>query len=231
MGLIPEATVILASGSPRRRELLASLGIRFAIQVPQVDETVVRGLTAGETVERLAGKKGRAVVERLLNGQSQNMGNVDGQRCVKEMARRPGVARRGEEPVLVIAADTVVALDEQIMGKPEDEADACQMLRRLSGRRHQVFSGLALFEISQEKTEYRERLGHVRTDVQFRRLSEETIRRYVATGEPMDKAGSYAIQGLGATLVEGIHGDYFNVVGLPLALFGQFLEDWGYRLF
>mgnify|MGYP001159280413 FL=1 len=220
MGLIPEATVILASGSPRRRELLASLGIRFTIRPPQVDETVSPGLTPGETVEQLAWKKGRAIVEQLLTGQPHVTGT--------EKGRDTELPQEKKGPVLVIASDTVVVLDNQILGKPADEEDARHMLRRLSGRRHQVYSGLALFEVGKE---YRERLGHARTDVQFCRLSDETIRRYVATGEPLDKAGSYAIQGLGATLVEGIHGDYFNVVGLPLALFGKFLEDWGYRLF
>ncbi|MFO7262915.1 MAG: septum formation protein Maf [Bacillaceae bacterium G1] len=239
MGLQPRAEVILASGSPRRKELLASVGIRFAVCVPDVDETMAAHWSPAEAVEQLAYRKGRAVVEQLVHRRAESPVTV----ASEAQARSRGSASwtdadamtdGAEVPVLVIAADTVVVLDGEVMGKPSDAEEAVRMLQRLSGRQHEVFSGLALFCLdsrSEASPKIEHRLGHVRTEVRFRPLSEDTIRRYVATGEPLDKAGAYAIQGLGATLVEGITGDYFNVVGLPLALLGQYLEDWGYRLF
>lgn len=127
---------------------------------------------------------------------------------------------------LIISADTVVVLDEEILGKPQDGAEARRMLRRLSGKRHTVYSGLAVADAESGQL----RVGYRETDVWLRSMTAEEIETYVASGEPLDKAGSYAIQGLGATLVEKINGDYFTVMGLPINLLAQFLHHFGLDL-
>ena len=171
--------VILASQSPRRRELLELVGIAHEVRPADVDETPFAGEEPAPHAERLA----RAKAQKLA----------------------------GEHPdALVIAADTIVVVDGDILGKPRDAADAAAMLARLSGREHAVFTAAAVA-----------RGGHVvsgveRVRVVFRDLAPAEITAYVATGEPMDKAGAYGIQGYGATIVERIEGDYFAVMGLPL---------------
>ncbi len=122
---------------------------------------------------------------------------------------------------VVISADTVVTLDGEILGKPSNEEEAERMLSRLSGRAHEVYTGYCVMRVSDGKTV----CSSVRTTVMFKNLSKETIRRYIASGEPMDKAGAYGIQGLGSMLVKGIDGDYFNVVGLPVAALCDTLEE------
>lgn len=182
--------IILASASPRRRELLAGLGLPFDIVPARGDEhTPSRGDAAG-IVQSLSAAKAAEVA-----------------------ARYPGA--------LVIGADTVVELGGEILGKPADEADAAAMLRRLSGADHRVFTGLTLIR------EGRSLSRAEATTVRFRPLSDREIEAYVASKEPMDKAGAYAIQGLASLFVQGITGDYFNVVGLPLCLLGQMLEEFG----
>jgi len=174
--------VVLASGSPRRRELLSKVCPKFEVVVADVDESPIAGESPWELAERLAEKKARAVVEL-----------------------RPGA--------LVIGGDTVVAYQEgdwQMLAKPIDEASACQMLRCLSGRSHKVITGFSLAwshgTITQSDT----------STVTFRDLTIDEIRAYVATGEPMDKAGSYAIQGGAAPFVVSVEGSISNIVGLPL---------------
>ena len=184
--------IILASQSPRRKELLERMGIRdFETISPNVDESVFHGLPPEELVRRLSAEKAAAV------------------------------AGRAGEDAIVIAADTVVALEGAVLGKPADELDAFKMLSALSGVRHQVYTGVTVCRGGEKQT------AHEVTDVTFRELSEEEIEHYIATGEPMDKAGAYGIQGYGALLIQGISGDYYNVMGLPvcrlsgmLALFG-----------
>lgn len=176
--------LILASASPRRAEILRSVGWEFTVAAADVDETLLPGELAAVYVERLALTKARAVA-----------------------ANHPGR--------LVLGADTTVVVDGTILGKPEDAADARRMLRLLSGRRHQVLTGVALVRAGASRDE---RVTHQKTDVMFASLSESEIDWYVATGEPMDKAGAYAIQGLGAVFIEEIRGDYWNVVGLPAPL-------------
>ena len=171
---------ILASASPRRKELLTLAGIEYEVIVSQCEETLPDGITPDKAVEELARQKAEDVFSR----------NSD---------------------AMVIAADTVVALGNTILGKPKDEADAFNMLSSLSGRRHTVFTGVCI------KTKDKTDIFHVATEVEFYDLTEKEIRDYIATKEPMDKAGAYGIQGKGFVLVKGIHGDYFNVVGLPLA--------------
>ncbi len=187
--------IVLASGSPRRRQLLEQIGLTgFRVLPSDADESLPDGIAPGEAVERLSARKGAAVAAQA----------------------RPGA--------LVIAADTVVALDGAILGKPRDEGEAREMLSALSGRTHQVYTGVSLFHPGGRRTE------HEVTAVTFRPLSQEEIAAYVATGEPMDKAGAYGIQGLGALLVERLEGDYFNVMGLPLCRLGRMLAAAGVRL-
>ena len=185
--------LILASGSPRRRQLLEQIGLTFAVRSSDVDESVSPGLTPAQVVESLSARKGEAVAAEAAPGD------------------------------LVLSADTVVALDGAILGKPRDRAEAEAMLTALSGRTHQVYTGVTLLQDGRRLT------GHEVTAVTFRPLSPEEIAAYVSTGEPMDKAGAYGIQGLGALLVERLEGDYFNVMGLPLCRLGEMLAQFGVR--
>ncbi|HJG86633.1 Maf family protein [Pseudoflavonifractor capillosus] len=184
--------IILASQSPRRKELLERMGIRdFETISPNVDESVFHGLPPEELVRRLSAEKAAAV------------------------------AGRAGEDAIVIAADTVVALEGAVLGKPADELDAFKMLSALSGVRHQVYTGVTVCRGGEKQT------AHEVTDVTFRELSEEEIEHYIATGEPMDKAGAYGIQGYGALLIQGISGDYYNVMGLPVCRLSGMLARFG----
>jgi len=180
--------IILASASPRRRELFDMLGLSYKVAVSGGPEEYIAGEKPEETVMRLAEQKARAVA-----------GGCGGS--------------------VVVAADTVVVVDGQILGKPGDADDAKRMLRLLSGRRHEVLSGLCVLRGDRCVTVFE------RTAVDFRELDEDTIEGYVATGEPFDKAGAYGIQTLGSLLVRGVEGDYFNVVGLPVSRLGRILRE------
>lgn len=189
---------ILASASPRRRELLEQIGIPFEVQVSHVEE-VVTSTEPAKVVEELSAQKAGAVMASL-----------------------------GEEtgPLLVIGADTVVAVDGSILGKPLEEADAVGMLKRLSGRGHQVYTGVTLLYRAGGNESVQKKCFHEMTRVFFWPMSEEEIRDYVATGDPMDKAGAYGIQGLCARYISGIEGDYNNVVGLPVGRLYQEIKEW-----
>lgn len=215
------AHIVLASGSPRRRELVAAVGLSSTVIPSTVDEAaVVRSLgpsvDPGCLTEALAQAKADDVAARLRLG-AQAL-----------PAREPGV------PVLVVAADTVVLLDNQLLGKPRNVADAVIMLSRLSGRTHSVVTGVAVVPVSPDSGPAEQALkgcrGHEISRVTFRHLSAEQIDRYVASGEPMDKAGAYGIQGLGALLVKRIEGDFYNIVGLPLVLLAEMLARFGVQL-
>lgn len=169
--------VVLASGSPRRRELLAQLGVVFEVRPADLDESVLPGETPAGYVERLA------------------------------RAKAVAVAGPGE---LVIAADTTVDVDDEILGKPADDAEAAAMLTRLAGRAHQVHTGVAVSAGGRVVSEV------VVTTVRFAPLSPSVVAWYVATGEPQDKAGAYALQGIGGALVAAVEGSVSNVIGLPL---------------
>jgi septum formation protein len=171
--------LILASHSPRRREILAQAGIPFVVSPGEVDET------------RLAGEDALAHVRRL--------------------ARLKAEAVEGGPQDVVLGADTVVVVDEEILGKPANAGEAARMLRRLSGREHLVMTGICL------KAASGLRVDAETTRVRFVRLWEEEIQEYVASGEPTDKAGAYAIQGLASRFIDRVEGCYFNVVGLPVA--------------
>lgn len=185
--------IVLASQSPRRRQLLGQMGLEFTTQSPEIDESAFHGRDARDLVETLSREKAR------------------------------WVARQQTPDTLVIGADTVVVLDGAILGKPRDGAEAQAMLAALSGRDHQVFTGVTLCQGDRILTQAEE------TQVTFRPLTGQEIRQYVSTGEPMDKAGAYGIQGLGALLVERLEGDYFNVMGLPLCRLGEMLAQFGVR--
>jgi septum formation protein len=184
--------IVLASSSPRRRQLLALLGLSPEVVPSNIDETWRNGEAPAAHAERLAREKAAAV------------------------------ARRG---AAVIGADTIVVIGGEILGKPRDEAEAQAMLRRLSGREHEVYTAVAVAHGGRVAS------GVARTVVRFRALDRATIAAYVATGEPMDKAGAYGIQGYGAVLVERIDGDYFTVMGLGLGLLVELLGrvGLGYR--
>ena len=185
-------TVILASQSPRRRELLTLVGITHVVSPADIDESVMPDELPVPHCERLARAKAHVLAER-------------------------------HSDAVVIAADTIVVLDGDILGKPRDAADARAMIARLSGRTHTVFTAMAVARGGRTESAVEE------VAVTFRVLSAEDIAEYVATGEPMDKAGAYGIQGYGATIVERIDGDYFSVMGLGLRRLVALLERVGLR--
>ncbi|WP_233516789.1 Maf family protein [Paenibacillus curdlanolyticus] len=201
--------LVLASSSPRRQELVASLDLFLPVRIlsSDADESVPAEWSASQVVENLALRKAEAVVATL-----QHEALAD---------------RGGSGSSLVIGADTIVVLDGEVLGKPVDKQDAIAALSRLQGRAHEVFTGVALVDSATGQRSVK----HQRTQVWMKPLSTERITRYVETGEPMDKAGSYAIQGLGATNVERIEGCYFNVVGLPLSLLSDMLADYGINVY
>ncbi len=184
------ARFILASASPRRKQLLERAGYAFEIVVSDADESLPAGITPEKAVRLNAARKAQAVAET-----------------------NPGA--------VVLGCDTVVAIDGEILGKPQDEAEAKAMLRRLSGNTHTVYSGVCITDGETET------VFAVATDVTFYALSDRTIDAYAATKEPMDKAGAYGIQGLGCVLVKEISGDYSNVVGLPLSESARALAAFG----
>ena len=183
--------IVLASQSPRRKELLGKMGLEFTTKAPEIDETALSGLPARQLVEALSREKAL------------------------------WVARQEDPEAIVIGSDTVVVRDGEILGKPASPAQAEEMLSSLSGRSHEVCTGITVCQgdrvVSQVEV----------TQVTFRTLTAQEIAQYVRTGEPMDKAGAYGIQGLGALLVESIQGDYSAVVGLPVCRLGRILLDFG----
>jgi septum formation protein len=193
--------LILASASPRRRELLRQAGFSFEVHPAHIPEEPLEGEDPTAYVTRLAREKAEAVFRELTV--------ADGRPNVRSLA--------------VLGADTTVTLDEHILGKPEDAADAARMLQLLSGRTHRVITGVAV--VTADGVE----VAAEATAVRFLKMSDEEIAAYVASGEPMDKAGAYAIQGRAARWIPRIEGCYFNVVGLPLALVSKLLESCGVR--
>ncbi len=187
--------IVLASGSPRRKELLSILGLDFDICPSRFHEDNINNPVPEEFVLEAAREKGREV----------------------------GARKKG----LIVAADTVVCWEKEILGKPVDEEDALKMLEKLAGTTHRVLTGVAIWDppTGKEAVKYEETL------VCFRPAKRNELLGYIATGEPMDKAGAYAIQGRGSVFVSGIRGCYFNVVGLPLFLLSQMLASFGVDIF
>lgn len=192
--------VILASASPRRRELLTQLGVDFEVH-PSKGEEVVTKTIPQEVVQELACQKAKEIVSQV------------------QVEYEKGKLAWPEDGVRIIGADTIVVYEETIFGKPSDEADAFRMLTALQGNTHQVYTGVCVIDIKEGVCE--ERVFAEKTDVIMYPVSKEEILEYIATGEPMDKAGSYAIQGISGKFIKGIVGDYYNVVGLPMARFYQ----------
>lgn len=191
--------LILASRSPRRVEMLAKLGFKFNVVVSNVDEGTVKfGANPAKSIEEIASLKSNAVFKTLTD-----------------------VAKLH---TVVLGADTVVVCDGEILLKPSDADEARETLRKLSGRKHQVITGVALTSAKGTET------FSTVTDVYFRDLSDETINNYIMSGEPMDKAGAYGIQDKGSLLVAKIDGDYFNVVGLPISKTAEKLENYGIKV-
>ena len=179
--------LILASQSPRRKELLGLFGVPFTVRVADIDETMDFSAPAAEEVARVSRLKALAIPR--------------------------------EDDDVLIAADTIVVCQGRILGKPRDEAEAYAMLRLLSGRDHQVMTGVTVLRGKEE------RVFTQITDLHFRELSDKEISRYIATGEPMDKAGAYGIQGGAALFCEKMDGDYYNVMGLPVCRLGETLKE------
>lgn len=193
--------LLLASASPRRAEILRRIGVSFTVLPADADESVSALLSPAETVAALSRRKARAVFLK----------------CEAEKLLFDGKAAGKEIPIL--AADTMVEHGGRLLGKPHGEEDALQMLRTLSGKSHTVHTGVTVLYRGKEVSRT------VATEVFFRTLSDEEIRAYVRSGEPLDKAGAYGIQGIGALLVEKIVGDYDNVVGLPAAALYTLFRD------
>lgn len=183
--------IILASASPRRRDILNMIGLPFRVEVSGAEETREEGMSPELFVEQIS------------------------------LRKAADVAARQKEEALVIAADTIVVLGDQILTKPVDEADAIQMLTMLSGREHRVLTGVSVIRLRDGKAIS----VCEETKVHFRNLSREEIEHYVQTGEPMDKAGAYGLQGRASVMIDKIDGDFFNVVGLPICRLAQILKE------
>lgn len=182
--------IILASGSPRRREILANTNAKFDVLTSDVDERIFKFEEPTQLVLRLAFEK-----------------------CMDIAINNP--------ESLVIGADTIVALDNEILGKPKNEDEAFDMLSKLSNREHQVITGMSIVNIENNK----KIVDYTISNVKFKNLTDQDIRDYISTGECLDKAGSYGIQGYGALLVKEIQGDYFNIVGLPISKLSDILKS------
>ena len=186
--------IILASKSPRRQELMHLLGLEFTIHTADIDETMNPALPPEQEVARVSGLKAAEI------------------------------AKTADADDVIVAADTIVVVDGAVLGKPKDKADAQRMLRLLSGRGHEVMTGLSVWH------EGRLRQQVVKTRVHFRPMTDAEIAAYIATGEPMDKAGSYGIQGYGAIFIDHLEGDYFSVMGLPLCPLEHLLRGCGVHI-
>ena len=213
--------LILGSQSPRRRELLERMGLSFRVLSAEIDETKYETDDPENSVLRICEAKAAAVARKMRNEGSgiKDQGSGDA-----------GMALCRPQEALILSSDTVVVLDGKIMGKPHDAAEARAMLAALSGREHEVFTAFCLLPIEMQNAECKAQnaVCHCeKTCVKFRTLTPEEIAAYVATGEPMDKAGAYGIQNLGAMLVESIRGDYFTVMGLPVCQLALALKGFG----
>ena len=202
--------IILASASPRRSELLQQAGLHFTV-IPSQAEEVITSTHPAQVVEELSLQKAQEVADRVRNGNAlpETEGTAEAQTI---------------ERIVVIGADTVVAADHRILGKPADYTQAKEMITLLQGNIHQVYTGVTLIVIDQN-SEIRTRTFHECTDVDVYPMTEDEVEEYISTPEPYDKAGAYGIQGSFGIYIRGIHGCYYNVVGLPIARLVHKLKD------
>jgi len=187
--------IILASGSPRRKELLEKIGLKFEVEPASFVEDIPTGLSPGEIAKKLSLEKARAVAAK-------------------------------HQDAIIIGADTFGVFEGKILGKPHHAEQAKKMLSMLSGKSHLVVTGYAVIDSTTGKTV----TGIAETIVHFRKLTKEEIEAYAATGEPLDKAGAYGIQGLGALFVDRIEGDFYNIIGLPLCAIAESLKEFGIKV-
>ena len=211
--------LVLASASPRRRELLSQIGLEFTV-MPSTKEENAKTTEAGALVQELSRQKAVDIWEQLSGDQGQNP-DAD-QEQISEETQEPNLNGKRQPELLVIGADTVVCCGGKILGKPHDREAAVEMLTALQGRSHEVYTGVTLYSQSETVTFFE------CTQVEFYPMTEAEISDYIDSKEPMDKAGAYGIQGLGARFVKGIRGDYNNVVGLPVGRLYQELKSHGW---
>lgn len=211
--------LVLASASPRRRELLSQIGLEFTV-MPSTKEENAKTTEAGALVQELSRQKAVDIWEQLSGGQGQNP-DAD-QEQIAEETQEPNLNGKRQPELLVIGADTVVCCEGKILGKPHSREAAAEMLTALQGRSHEVYTGVTLYSQSETVTFFE------CTQVEFYPMTEVEISEYIDSKEPMDKAGAYGIQGLGARFVKGIRGDYNNVVGLPVGRLYQELKSRGW---
>ena len=211
--------LVLASASPRRRELLSQIGLEFTV-MPSKKEENAKATEAGALVQELSRQKAVDIWEQLSGGQGQNP-DAD-QEQISEKTQEPNLNGKRQPELLVIGADTVVCCEGKILGKPHSREAAAEMLTALQGRSHEVYTGVTLYSQSETVTFFE------CTQVEFYPMTEVEISEYIDSKEPMDKAGAYGIQGLGARFVKGIRGDYNNVVGLPVGRLYQELKSRGW---
>lgn len=211
--------LVLASASPRRRELLSQIGLEFTV-MPSTKEENAKTTEAGAMVQELSRQKAVDIWEQLSGGQGQNP-DAD-QEQISEETQEPNLNGKRQPELLVIGADTVVCCEGKILGKPHSREAAAEMLTALQGRSHEVYTGVTLYSQSETVTFFE------CTQVEFYPMTEVEISEYIDSKEPMDKAGAYGIQGLGARFVKGIRGDYNNVVGLPVGRLYQELKSHGW---
>ena len=211
--------LVLASASPRRRELLSQIGLEFTV-MPSTKEENAKTTEAGALVQELSRQKAVDIWEQLSGGQGQNP-DAD-QEQIAEETQEPNFNGKRKPELLVIGADTVVCCEGKILGKPHSREAAAEMLTALQGRSHEVYTGVTLYSQSETVTFFE------CTQVEFYPMTEVEISEYIDSKEPMDKAGAYGIQGLGARFVKDIRGDYNNVVGLPVGRLYQELKSHGW---
>ena len=208
--------IVLGSASPRRRELLSQIGVEFTVRISEKEE-VYHSTVPEEIVKELALMKAENVAEDLV---AELRGAEDG-----SLAAQPEIpGEAGLKNMVIIGADTIVVLDQTILGKPRDEEDAFRMLQALQGRAHEVYTGVAVLDHDSDGRRHTKNHA-VKTEVYVHAMTEEEIRSYIAAGEPMDKAGAYGIQGSFAKYIDRIDGDYYNVVGLPVSFVYQVLKE------
>jgi septum formation protein len=211
--------LILASASPRRKDLLEKIGFTIRVVPADIDESMFENEVPTEYAKRVARAKVLTVVDRLkathINTPEEPAGGGPGSRA----------SSRDAQTRWVVGADTIVVVGKEVLGKPKDQDQAFDMLQKLSGQDHQVITGFCVFDLKKNK----EGLQAVTSTVRFKKLSRPEIEKYISLGESLDKAGAYAVQGVGTYMIDTVQGSYTNVVGLPLCQFMEMLEEMGAR--